>query len=43
VTPPPVFPATAGAARIVRGDASRRPMVLAEFEQRVRALAGVTP
>ena len=43
VTPPPVFPATTGTTRIVRGDASRRPMVLAEFEQRVRALAGVTP
>jgi hypothetical protein len=39
-----VFPATTGTTRIVRGDASRRPMVLAEFEQRVRALAaGVTP
>jgi hypothetical protein len=43
VTPPPVFPTTAGTTRIVRGDASRRPMVLAEFEQRVRALAGVAP
>ena len=43
VTPPPVFPATAGTTRIVRGDVSRRPMVLAEFEQRVRALAGITP
>ena len=43
VTPPPMFPATAGTTRVVRGDANRRPMVLTEFEQRVRALAGVTP
>lgn len=43
VTPPPIFPATAGATRIVRGDASRRPLPLADFEQRVRALAGGAP
>lgn len=39
VTPPAVFP-SAAAARIVRGDPSRRPMALADFEQRVRTLAG---
>jgi hypothetical protein len=41
VTPPPVFPSTSGAAApVVRGSATRRPMALADFEQRVRALAG---
>jgi hypothetical protein len=39
VTPPAALP-SAVATPIVRGDPSRRPMVLAEFEQRVRALAG---
>jgi hypothetical protein len=39
VTPPPMMPA-ASPVRIVRGDASRRPMPLADFAQRVRALAG---
>lgn len=39
VTPPPVFP-SATTTRIVRGDAARRPMPLADFESRVRALAG---
>ena len=39
VTPPPVFPATSGNTPLVRGSASRRPMPLADFEQRVRALA----
>ena len=43
VTPPPVFPATAGTTRLVRGDAGRRPLVLADFEERVRALAGGAP
>jgi hypothetical protein len=43
VTPPPVFPATAGTTRIVRGDSSRRPLALTEFEERVRALIGATP
>jgi len=38
VTPPAALPA-AGSVRIVRGDPSRRPLPLAEFEQRVRALA----
>jgi len=39
VTPPPMLPA-AVTAPIVRGDPARRPMRLADFEQRVRALAG---
>jgi hypothetical protein len=39
VTPPGVFPSAATAA-IVRGDSSRRPMPLADFELRIRALAG---
>jgi hypothetical protein len=40
VTPPPVLPAVAGPARLVRGDAGRQPMPLADFERQVRALAG---
>jgi len=40
VTPPPLLPSTSGSMRIVRGDPSRQPAPLAEFEQRVRALAG---
>jgi len=39
VTPPPMMP-TASTTRIVRGESSRRPQPLADFEQRVRALAG---
>jgi hypothetical protein len=39
VTPPPVLPSAAGSVRVVRGDASRRTLALAAFEQRVRALA----
>ncbi len=39
VIPPAMLPVVA-ATRIVRGDAARRPMPLALFEQRVRALAG---
>ena len=39
VTPPPAFP-SATANRIVRGDATRRLMPLADFESRIRALAG---
>ena len=39
VTPPPALPSAAGSVRIVRGDTSRRPLPLADFEQRVRALA----
>ena len=40
VTPPPMIAPAAGAVRIVRGDVSRSPVPLAEFEQRVRVLAG---
>jgi len=39
VTPPAILPSAAGTA-IVRGDPSRRPLPLSDFEQRVRALAG---
>ena len=39
VTPPALLP-TAVASRIVRGDVGRRPIALADFEARVRALAG---
>src|SRR5262245_29513902 len=42
VTPPPVLPAAAG-VRVVRGDATRKPLALADFEGRVRALIGATP
>jgi hypothetical protein len=41
VTPPPMVPPSSGTVRIVRGDSARRPMPLAEFEQRVRDLARV--
>ena len=40
VTPPPVLPAVAGPALVVRGDAARHPMPLADFERKVRTLAG---
>jgi hypothetical protein len=40
VTPPPIFPSTQGTTRIVRGDGNRRPLALADFEERIRALAG---
>lgn len=39
VTPPPNVPGVV-AVRVVRGDTSRRPVPLADFEQRVRTLAG---
>jgi hypothetical protein len=39
VTPPAMLP-VATPVKIVRGDPSRGPMPLAEFEQRVRQLAG---
>jgi hypothetical protein len=39
VTPPANLPAAAGNVAIVRGDVARRPLPLADFEQRVRALA----
>jgi hypothetical protein len=40
VTPPAIVPPAAGAVAIVRGDLSRRPLPLPDFEERVRALAG---
>lgn len=40
VTPPAVMPTTGPPITIVRGDPARRPVPLAEFEQRVRALTG---
>jgi len=40
VTPPANLPAAVGNVRVVRGDLNRRPLPLADFEQRVRALAG---
>jgi hypothetical protein len=40
VTPPANLPAVGVSARIVRGDPSRRPLPLADFEQTVRTLAG---
>jgi hypothetical protein len=40
VTPPPNLPSAAAGVRVVRGDVNRRPLPLADFEQRVRALAG---
>lgn len=39
VMPPAVLPAAGGPERIVRGDPSRRPMALADFERQVRVLA----
>lgn len=39
VSPPPAL-AGAAAVRVVRGDPSRRPVPLADFEQQVRTLAG---
>ena len=39
VTPPALLPSAVG-ARIVRGDPSRQPLALGDFEARVRALAG---
>ena len=39
VTPPANLPAAAN-VRVVRGDAARRPLPLADFELRVRTLAG---
>jgi hypothetical protein len=39
VTPPPVLP-TARPVRVVRGDLTRTPTPLAQFEQRVRTLVG---
>ena len=39
VTPPTPLPSAAGSVRVVRGDVARGPLPLADFEQRVRALA----
>ena len=39
VTPPAIWPSTSGTVPIVRGDASRTPMPLGDFETRIRALA----
>jgi hypothetical protein len=38
VTPPPMTAPLSGSATVVRGDPARRPVPLADFEQRVRAL-----
>jgi hypothetical protein len=38
VTPSPITAPLSGPATVVRGDPARRPMPLADFEQRVRAL-----
>jgi hypothetical protein len=40
VTPPPLIVPPTGSVRIVRGNRSRRPMPLADFETQVRALVG---
>jgi hypothetical protein len=40
VTPPPNLPAAGASVPIVRGDVTRRALPLADFEQRVRTLAG---
>jgi hypothetical protein len=40
VTPPPLLASPATAGIVTRGDPSRRPVPLADFEQRVRQLAG---
>ena len=40
VTPPAILPTAGGTTPIVRGDPNRRPLPLADFEQRIRALAG---
>jgi len=39
VTPPAFYP-SAATVRVVRGDSARRPVPLADFEDRVRTLAG---
>jgi hypothetical protein len=40
ITPVPVWPAVTGVKPTVRGDPARTPPSLADFEQRVRVLAG---
>ena len=39
VTPPAIMPVAGGPRTVTRGDPSRRPIALADFERRVRALA----
>jgi hypothetical protein len=40
VTPPALLPSAVGPTPVVRGDPTRRPLPLADFEARVRVLAG---
>jgi hypothetical protein len=40
VTPAPLYPNASATTRVVRGDTARRPVALADFEERVRSLAG---
>jgi hypothetical protein len=40
VTPPAILPSTAGTVAIVKGDPSRVPLALEDFERRVRGLVG---
>lgn len=40
VVPPAALPTPGASVAMVRGDVNRRPLPLADFEQRVRALAG---
>ena len=42
VTSPVLAAPVAGSSRLVRGDAARQPVPLADFEQRVRTLAGAS-
>lgn len=42
VIPPPALPPATAATRLVRGDPSRTPMPLADFEQQLRALVAGT-
>jgi len=42
VTPPPIVASGGAAVVVVRGDPARRPVPLADFEQRVRALGGAS-
>jgi hypothetical protein len=42
VSPPALLPSAVAATPVIRGDSSRRPLALAEFEQRVRTLAGTS-
>jgi hypothetical protein len=43
VTPPAMLPTAGGTAPVARGDAARRPLPLADFESRIRVLAGSAP